>query len=60
MYSDNGRFNHCWTSNDASHQFVNNPGTFQLQVVSEYNGCFANAAETKTITVKGRKPILHL
>ncbi len=55
VYSDNGRFSHCWTSIDASHQFVNNPGTFQLQVVSEYNGCFANAAETKTITVKGAK-----
>ncbi|NOT38098.1 MAG: PKD domain-containing protein [Saprospiraceae bacterium] len=56
--TDNGRFSHCWTSDIATHQFVNDVGTFPVIVSSEYNGCFSHSNEQQTITVKGAKAIM--
>ncbi len=55
LYTDDGRFNHCWKSPTATHQFVNTPGEFDVTGVVEYNGCYSQMVLTEKIVVRGAK-----
>lgn len=53
--TDNGRFEHCWTSNSATHQFVAEPGVFDVEISIDYNGCINSETDSNRITINGAK-----
>lgn len=55
IYTDDGRFSHCWTGSTAEHKFLASPGIFPVISTIDYNGCITNDTLSQEITVKGAK-----
>lgn len=53
--TDDYRYNHCWKSPQSSHQFMTEPGTFDIIAAVDYNGCITEDTMSQKITVKGAK-----
>jgi gliding motility-associated-like protein len=53
--TDDGRISDCYEDPEASHTFVHAPGTYDVSLTLEYNGCFNEINNGGTITVNGSK-----
>ncbi len=53
--TDGSRISDCYTTPDASHTFIHEPGTFPVSLTIEYNGCYNTINTGETITVNGSK-----
>lgn len=55
FYTDSGRIGDCWTDPMASHQFMSDPGVYDVTLTVEYNGCASTQTSTGAVTVNGAK-----
>lgn len=51
---DDYRISHCYNSPSVTHQFIHEPGSFPIEVTTEYNGCYLTQ-DLGTINVSGPK-----
>ena len=53
VYTDDARTGHCFTEPSMTHQFITNPGVYDVEFSINYNGCFTNLTAPEQITVNG-------
>lgn len=51
--TDDNRSFHCYQEESLTHVFISEPGSYDITMMVEYNGCYSSVTKTDTIEVLG-------